>query len=104
MTRGALPAQLKPTPGIPGLTNILSFGITPNSTADVTARIQAAIDSTAASGGGTVFFPAGTYRAGTPWMRSHTPLSLAAGAPLLGIADVSHSPLWTSRWEGAATP
>jgi polygalacturonase len=104
MTRGALPAQLKANPGASGHNNILNFGITPNSTADATARIQAAIDFTAASGGGTVFFPAGTYCVGTLWMRSHITLYLDAGATLLGIPDLAHYPLWTSQWEGPNSP
>ncbi|MGN6366651.1 MAG: glycoside hydrolase family 28 protein [Phycisphaerae bacterium] len=102
MTRGALPAQLKTNPGASGHNNILHFGVMPNSNADATARIQAAIDSTAGSGGGTVFFPAGTYRVGTLWMRSHITLYLDAGATLLGIPELTKYPLWTSRWEGSA--
>jgi hypothetical protein len=42
--------------------NVLDFGAVGNGTTDSTAAIQAAIDACNAAGGGTVFFPAGTYK------------------------------------------
>lgn len=49
-----------------------------------TASIQAAIDSCNAAGGGTVFFPAGTYLSGTLELCSNLRLELSPGATLLG--------------------
>lgn len=64
-------------------TNILDFhavadGITLN-----TAAIQSAIDQCAATGGGRVTVPAGVYKTGTIWLRSHVELHLESGAELL---------------------
>lgn len=42
--------------------NVLDFGAVGDNIADDTAAIQAAIDAVAASGGGYVFFPTGTYK------------------------------------------
>lgn len=56
--------------------NVLAYGATGDGTTDDTAAIQAAIDAAEAAGGGTVFFPAGTY--------SFTTLTLPAGVTLLG--------------------
>lgn len=41
--------------------NVLDFGATGNGVANDTSSIQAAIDAIFAAGGGTVYFPAGTY-------------------------------------------
>lgn len=42
--------------------NVLDFGAKGDNTTDDTAAIQTAIDTVFAAGGGTVFFPPGTYR------------------------------------------
>jgi hypothetical protein len=41
--------------------NVVDYGAGPNTPGDDTAAIQGAIDAAAASGGGVVFFPPGTY-------------------------------------------
>jgi len=51
--------------------------------------IQQAIDASAKAGGGTVYFPAGTYLSGTILLKSNVTLSLAPGATLLGTKDIS---------------
>jgi polygalacturonase len=53
-----------------------------------TAAIQKAIDQCAAGGGGTVYFPPGTWLSGTIELRSNVALKLEAGCRLLG------SPTW----------
>lgn len=45
--------------------NVKDFGALGNGTANDTAAVQAAINSLAAKGGGTVFFPEGTYNVNT---------------------------------------
>ena len=42
--------------------NVKTYGAVGNGTTDDTAAIQSTIDAAFADGGGTVFFPAGTYR------------------------------------------
>lgn len=42
--------------------NVLDFGAVGDNTADDTAAIQAAIDAVVAAGGGSVYFPSGTYK------------------------------------------
>lgn len=80
--------------------NVRDFGATGDGKTLDTSRLQAAIDSCAASGGGTVLVPAGEYVTGTLWMRSNITLHLEAGATLLGSENFDDFPLWRSRWEG----
>ncbi len=54
--------------------------------------IQDAIDTCAAAGGGTVYFPAGTYLTGTLFLKSRITLHLEAGAILLGSKRLEHYP------------
>lgn len=53
------------------------------------ANINKAIDACAAAGGGTVFFPAGTYLSGTLLLKSNITLWLDSGAVLLGTKDLA---------------
>ena len=62
-------------------TDILDYGATCDG-AVCTSAIQAAIDACAASGGGRVTVPAGTYISGTLWLRSNVELHLEHGATL----------------------
>ena len=65
--------------------NILTdHGAIPGATTVQTAAIQAAIDACAASGGGTVLVPAGTYITGTLQLRDRVTLHLENGAVLKG--------------------
>jgi polygalacturonase len=57
-----------------------------------TAAIQQSIERCAAAGGGTVFFPAGTYSSGTLELRSRVTLHLDSGATLLGSARAQDYP------------
>jgi polygalacturonase len=62
-----------------------------------TAAIQKAIDQCSAAGGGTVVFPPGTYLSGTIILKSNVTLNLAAGATLLGSADLADYPAITPK-------
>ena len=57
-----------------------------------TAAIQKAIDDCSASGGGTVWFPAGRFLTGTLFLRGHVTLHLADGAVLLGSTRLEDYP------------
>ncbi len=66
------------------------------------AKLQSAIDSCSAAGGGTVQVQAGTYRLnGTLWLKSHVNLHIDSAATLLfsGRAD-DFLPVVPTRWEG----
>lgn len=52
--------------------NVKSYGATGNGTTDDTADIQAAVDAAHAAGGGTVYFPAGTYKLSTNPIKLYT--------------------------------
>ena len=58
-----------------------------------TEAIQKAIDQCSATGGGTVYFPPGTYLSGTIFLKSHVTLHLEANATLLGSAKQSDYPV-----------
>ena len=55
-----------------------TYGALGDSTTDDTSAIQAAVDAAEAAGGGTVFFPAGTYK-------TTAALTIPAGVSLLGV-------------------
>ncbi len=57
-----------------------------------TAAIQKAVDRCAAAGGGTVYFPPGTWLSGTIEMRSHVTLRLDSGCRLLGSSNPADYP------------
>ncbi|MDQ1444036.1 MAG: hypothetical protein QOI20_500 [Acidimicrobiaceae bacterium] len=58
LDRTATPASAT---GVGPLFNVTDYGAVGNGTTDDRASVQAAIDAARAAGGGTVFFPAGTY-------------------------------------------
>ena len=62
--------------------SIIDFGAAAGGETLCTAAIQAAIDACAAAGGGRVVVPAGLYRTGTIFLRSHVELHLQHGARL----------------------
>jgi galacturan 1,4-alpha-galacturonidase len=77
-----------------------SFGARGDGHTKDTLSIQAAIDTAAKKGGGTVFFPPGKYLTGTIFLRSNVTLYLEGGATILGSQDCEDFPLVESRWEG----
>jgi polygalacturonase len=68
--------------------SILDFGAIADGVTLNTAAIQGAIDACAAAGGGTVTVPAGTFKCGSIWLRSHIELHLEAGAVLLASDNI----------------
>ncbi|GLZ48985.1 exo-poly-alpha-D-galacturonosidase [Actinomycetospora sp. NBRC 106375] len=76
----------------PGVFAVHEFGARGDGTTRDTAAIQAAIDAAAASGGGIVVFPGGTFLSGTIFLKSRVTLHLGPGAVLLGSPDVADYP------------
>jgi polygalacturonase len=73
--------------------NVYDFGAIDDGRTLDTKAIQVAINTCAKSGGGTVFFPAGTYLTGTILLRNHIRLYLDAGALILGSTNVDDYPI-----------
>jgi hypothetical protein len=70
--------------------NVRTFGARGDGGTLDTRAIQAAFDACGKAGGGTVFFPSGTYVSGTLRMGGRTTLHLDAGAVLSASRDTSH--------------
>ena len=66
---------------------VLDFGAKPDGKTICTRAIQNAIDQCADNGGGTVYFPAGTWLTGTVYLESHITLWLDSGCLLLGSKE-----------------
>ena len=73
--------------------------VSPNSQTVITDQIQRAIDSCAAQGGGTVFFPAGKYLSGGLHLKSNVTLHLDKGATLQGSSRLEDYGEW--KWTNA---
>lgn len=66
-----------------------------------TGLINKAIDEAAAEGGGTIYFPAGTYLTGTIRMKSNITLNIESGATLRFSDNFEdYLPFVKIRWEG----
>jgi polygalacturonase len=63
--------------------DVRSFGAKGDGEALDTAAVQKAIEAAASHGGGTVYFPAGTYLCFSLQLRSHVTLAFETGATLL---------------------
>jgi polygalacturonase len=94
-------ATAQTTAPMSGFFNVLSFGASPNGETKCTEAISKAIDAAVSRGGGTVYFPAGTYLTGPIHLRSHITLYVDAGATLKFSTDFDdYLPMVQSRWEG----
>ncbi|MGA8109426.1 MAG: glycosyl hydrolase family 28 protein [Acidobacteriaceae bacterium] len=65
-----------------------------------TRALQSALDAAANAGGGTVLVPPGTYLTGSIFVKSHTTLSIEAGATLLGSQNLADYPEMPTRIAG----
>src|SRR5438132_12825298 len=70
-----------------GIFNVRDFGATGKKADDALPAIQKAIDTCAATGGGSVFLPAGEYTSGQIRLRSHVRLYIDSGATLYASLD-----------------
>jgi polygalacturonase len=75
-----------------GASSVREFGAVGDGKQLDTKALQKAIDTCAAAGGGTVFFPAGRYLTGTLFLKSRVTLHLEAGAVLLGSPKLEDYP------------
>ncbi|MGC9364059.1 MAG: glycoside hydrolase family 28 protein [Fidelibacterota bacterium] len=81
--------------------NVCDFGAIADGVTKNTEAIKRAIDATAAAGGGTVHFPAGTYLTGPIHLKSNVTIHVDAGAVLKFSKDFDdYLPMVISRWEG----
>jgi hypothetical protein len=80
--------------------SVTRFGAVGDGRTRNTLAVQKAIDTGAAAGGGTVFFPAGRFLCGTLVLKNHVTLHLDNGAVLLGSTDINdyqrHRPAYRS--------
>jgi polygalacturonase len=81
-------------------TNISSNGADPSGKIKCTGIINRLIDSLANRGGGTVFFPAGTFLTGPIIMKSNITLYINSGSTIKFSDDFDdYLPMVLSRWE-----
>lgn len=86
-------AQTRSTaPGSFLVFSVLAYGASGTGRVSDTKSIQAAVDACAAAKGGVVYFPPGTYFAGTIFLKSNVTLVLDRGAVLLGSPNLSDYP------------
>ena len=70
--------------------NVKNFGAVGNGTTDDAEAIQSAFDACNTAGGGTVYFPAGTYRVNTQIIfYSNTKINMSEGATILRGAEIN---------------
>jgi polygalacturonase len=79
MSRSAFAAE----PNAHGVFNVRAFGAVGDGTSVDTEAINRAIDAAHVAGGGTVFFPAGTYLSFSIRLKSNVTLDLESGATIL---------------------
>jgi polygalacturonase len=72
---------------------VKDFGAVGDGKTKDTAAIQRTIDATSAAGGGTVYFPRGTYLSGTIYLKSCVRLHIDFAAKLLGSTDLDDFPV-----------
>ena len=85
--------------GQPVAPTVKAFGAVGDGVTKDTAALQRAIDA-AASTGGVLAVPAGTYLTGGLELRSGSTLMLEHGAVLKGSADLADYKVSKVRWEG----
>jgi len=81
--------------------NILDYKADPDGRKKCTRQIAMAVEDASEKGGGTVYFPAGTYLTGPIHLKSNITLFLDAGAVIRFSDDFEdYLPFVTMRWEG----
>jgi polygalacturonase len=76
----------------PGFIDVRSRGAVADGSELNTILFNRLIGEISAAGGGTLWFPAGTYLTGTINLRSHVTLQLEPGARILGSTEISDYP------------
>ncbi len=80
--------------------DVTAYGAKNDASARATIAIRAAIQACVKTGGGTVYFPPGTYETGAIELASNIALNIDAGATLRFHTDLSEYPLVPGRSEG----
>ena len=93
----------EPNGGTPLVYSVRTFGATGDGKTMDTAAINKAIDTAANAGGGTVYFPAGTYASYSIHLKSAVSLYLDAGATILA-AEVPEEGTTTGGYDPAGPP
>ena len=78
--------------------NVRRYGATGNGTNLDSPAINQAIDACAQAGGGTVYFPAGTYLSGSIHLKDNIHLLIDAGATILGAPQKMNAYDETEPW------
>ncbi len=78
--------------GTENVYDVRDYGAKPDGKTLCTKSIQKAIDECAKRGGGTVYFPPGTFLSGTLFMKSNVTLRLDTGSTLLGSTNLKDYP------------
>jgi exo-poly-alpha-galacturonosidase len=83
---------------------ISAFGAISDAKTVNTKAIQAAIDQCAASGGGLVVIPKGTFLSGAIFLKQGANLLVEKDGVLKGTTNIDDYPLINTRWEGTEMP
>ena len=78
--------------------NVRTYGATGDGTTLDSPAINKAIDACAQTGGGTVYFPAGTYLSGSIHLKDNIHLLIDAGATILGAPQSMNACDETEPW------
>src|ERR1022692_1216493 len=83
---------------------ISDFGAVADAKTVNTEAIQAAIDRCAASGGGVVVVPKGTFLSGAIFLKQGANLYVEKDGVLKGTTNIDDYPVINTRWEGTEEP
>jgi polygalacturonase len=83
---------------------ISDFGAVADARTVNTKAIQAAIDKCAASGGGVVVVPKGTFLSGAIFLKQGVNLNVEKDGVLKGTTNIDDYPMIATRWEGTEEP
>ena len=98
-----VPRGLQPGQPARGQFDVRDYGATGDGVTIDTPAINRAIDAAAATGGGSIVFPAGQYVCYTIRLKSHVSLQLAAGATIVA-AEVPKEGTTTGGYDSAGPP
>src|ERR1035441_9958031 len=83
---------------------ISDFGAVADAATVNTKAIQSAIDKCAASGGGVVVVPKGTFLSGAIFLKQGVNLAVENDGVLKGTSNIDDYPVINTRWEGTEEP
>lgn len=93
-------AHSQPTTGTKGVYNVKTYNAKGDGQTLDSPAINKAIDAAAAAGGGTVYFPAGTYLSGSIHLKSNIQLYIDQGATILASPNPGDfDPAEPNQWD-----